>query len=537
MTDTASLHTLIETDTHSLSADFSSRTVRGLVLPWDEMAQGTSSTQTPPLSFPRGSVSLPADFSALNANLFHNKNYPVARFTALEETERGIEAEFAISATPEGDQLLKDVAAGTMRSISAEVRDLVRDGAKAVSAFLTGASFVPKGAFQSAALFALADEQPEPATEDAPSDSLAIEVEALPETITATTPAGESAVYEPTPEIPESDEDTLTETPEETRPMADFATLPEGVGSSAPAAKADTSAPALFSQLARLNNTGTPVSADFALADITGAQIGSDIEQPQWLGEVYQERTYTQKVLPLFGHADLRSYTITGFRWTKTPEVGLYSGNKTEIPSDTVDTEPYSVTAQRIAGGHDIDRRFRDFGNETFWDGYFRHMASSYAKVADDYVFNLIEAAADDNIVSVDDETTDAFDWLVDAAFQVEENGATPTFALIAPSVLKSILKTRSGVDLLEFFNATFGLQGGTFGGFQVVPHAGVAAAGHKMIVGSRDAATVYELPGSPIRVEGIDVAKAGIDPALYGYLALTINKPDALVVVDGDAA
>lgn len=535
MTDSAQTLMTIEVSDQSLSADFSTRVVRGLVLPWDEMAQGTSSTQTPPLSFPRGSVTLPADFSALNANLFHNKNYPVARFTALEDTERGIEAEFAISATPEGDQLLRDVAAGTMRSISAEVRDLVRDGVKAVSAFLTGASFVPKGAFQSAALFALAEE--EPVTEDTPSDSLAIEVEALPETITATTPEGETAVYEPTPEIPESDEDTLTETPEETRPMADFATLPEGVGSSAPAAKADTSAPALFSQLARLNNTGTPVSADFALADITGAQIGSDIEQPQWLGEVYAERTYTQKVLPLFGHADLRSFTVTGFRWTKTPEVGLYSGNKTEIPSDTVDTEPYSVTAQRIAGGHDIDRRFRDFGNEAFWDGYFRHMASSYAKVADEYVFNLIEDAADANVVTVDDEgVTDPFAWIVDAALQVEENGATPTFALVAPSVYRSIIQKPKD-QTLEYFNSAFGLTEGNFGGFRVIPHAGVAAAGHKAIVGSRDAATVYELPGSPIRVEGIDVARAGIDPALYGYIALTVNKPDALVVIDGDAA
>lgn len=517
---------------HEGSADFSvdteTRTVRGLLLPWDEMAQGISSTQTQPLSFSRGTVTLPADFTVLNANLLHDKYSPIARFTNVEETERGIEAEFAIAKSPEGDELLADIESGKMRSLSAEFKNLLRNGAKAVSAVLSGAAFVPKGAFQSAAVFSLAPDEEE-VEQDPKHLQVALATQEFPEDITAVTPEGQTAVY--TTDTPSEESTNDKQTKEIT--MTDFAMLPDGV--STPEAKIDTSANALYNSLAKLNTRGEPVSADFALSDIVAADVPG-IEAPQYVGELWAARAYTQKVLPLFGHANLNSYTVTGFRWVTGPEVALYAGNKTAIPSNEVETEAYSVTAQRIAGGHDVDRRFRDFGNTAFWDGYFRHMTDSYAKVADDYVFSIIEDAADANIVSVDDEgVTDPFQWIVDAALQVEANGFTPTFALVAPAVYKSIL-TKPKDQTLEFFNSAFGLTEGNFGGFRVVPHAGVATAGHKAIVGSRDAATVYELPGSPIRVEGLDIAKAGIDPALYGYVAVTINKATGLVVIDGDA-
>ena len=40
---------------------------------------------------------------------------------------------------------------------------------------------------------------------------------------------------------------------------------------------------------------------------------------------------------------------------------------------------------------------------------------------------------------------------------------------------------------------------------------------------------TFYELPGSPIRVEAIDMTKGGIDPGVFGYYATMVNQPLAI--------
>lgn len=504
--------------------DEDSRTLRGLLLPFGETSR-VNTTGNGPVAFTPESITLPRDPSVVTLNRKHNKYDPVGRATVLEKRPEGVYAEFQVADTDEGDVYLAEER-GELKKLSPEVDGLLVRAGRAVKARLTGAALVPEGAFVSAALFAIGDVTVE---EDPVVEALAsLEKEAasaLKEAVAGFTGELPNQTPETTPESDNQKEEAVAATD----------IVPDGVVTPE-AHKIDTSASALFSRLANLNTRGEPVPADFALADITGSGIGSDIEQPQWVGEIWQARTYQQKVLPLFGQAALNAYTVTGFRWVTPPTVGLYSGNKTEIPSATVDTETYSVTAQRIAGGHDIDRRFRDFGNQAFWDGYFRHMSSSYAKVADDYVFAQIEDAADANVISVDDEgVTDPFAWIVDAALDIVDNGLTPSFALVAPAVYRSII-AKPKDEVLEYFNSAFGLEEGTFGGFRVIPHAGVATAGHLALVGSRDAATVYQLPGSPIRVEGIDVAKAGIDPALYGYIAVTINNANGLNVVRGDA-
>ncbi|MHD0111144.1 hypothetical protein ACQX3I_12060, partial [Corynebacterium diphtheriae] len=49
-------------------------------------------------------------------------------------------------------------------------------------------------------------------------------------------------------------------------------------------------------------------------------------------------------------------------------------------------------------------------------------------------------------------------------------------------------------------------------------------------IVGAKQAATFFELAGSPLRVEAEHIAKGGKDAALFGYTATLINRKEALV-------
>lgn len=53
-----------------------------------------------------------------------------------------------------------------------------------------------------------------------------------------------------------------------------------------------------------------------------------------------------------------------------------------------------------------------------------------------------------------------------------------------------------------------------------------------KVLVGAREARTMYELPGVPIRVEGLVPSNGAIDPALYGYIGDVTHNAKALSLV-----
>ena len=89
-------------------------------------------------------------------------------------------------------------------------------------------------------------------------------------------------------------------------------------------------------------------------------------------------------------------------------------------------------------------------------------------------------------------------------------------------------------LDVLGYLTASMGLESGDLGGFRIMP--GAVGTG-LVLVGAKEARTIYELPGVPIRVEGIDPHHGAIDPALFGYMAQITNNAAALALVDTDPA
>ena len=53
------------------------------------------------------------------------------------------------------------------------------------------------------------------------------------------------------------------------------------------------------------------------------------------------------------------------------------------------------------------------------------------------------------------------------------------------------------------------------------------------MVVGQKAAVNFYELAGSPVRVNALDLARGGIDHAVYGYHAELLAKAAGLVKVN----
>jgi len=527
------------------SVDVDARTVSGTLIPYGELSRLNMSGDEP-IYFERGVVEVPRDVSALNANQHHDRYMPSARFTAVEDTAAGMVAHFQIAKSEEGDDLLAAIKSGRLNKLSAEVRGLVRDGARAVRARLTGAAFCDEAAFASAGLFALA--------EDFPAHPSTPEADGIPQPVVGGEP-DESGTDDPT----DPEEDTPSTDPsDEGDTMAD-AVIPEGVTAPTPTREEQPlTAGSLFSTLARTQHMSRDAALDalqpyqasqgslFApLADITHGNrpaetngeddlgtvgIGGTIGRAQWLGQIKGGRDYERKVVPLIQHADLTALTITGWKWGDKPIVDDWGGNKSDIPSDEVTVTPVSVTASRLAGGNDVDRALADFGNEEWWASYFAFRREAYLRKSDDKAYTLLSNGATTVTPGTVPSGTDAgVAALVDGAIAVVTAGYTPTFALVSTAIFRTLLLTKKD-NVLEYLAANVGLESGSLAGFKIVPHASLAAK--RVIVGDRAAATFYELPGSPIRVNAIDVVKGGLDDAVYGYWAGLVNDAAGLASV-----
>lgn len=505
-----------------LSANTDTRVLSGVLLPFGEDGR----TNLGRLS---ASADSTLDFAeVVSLNVEHDVRRPIGRALALERGQDGLRASFRVLDTREGSDALLEAAEGLRCGLSVEIEPIVVRAGKIISGTVVAAGLVAQPAFPSARLAAaeLAPVPDMPATgTDVPDvvidgDKLADvkTVEVTPEIITVTT--------EQQPTEPNNDPAALAAseaTEGNTMPNAALVT---------PALVASKPEPIdknrLFAAFAEAGRT----RLNAALSDIVPANIiGQSDTQPQYIGELWNGKAYERKYIPLFSHGDLTSFKISGWKWVTKPEVGLYAGNKTQIPSNPVETEPAEVEAQRIAGGHDIDRKYRDFSNEEFWSSYFAAMTESYARVSDNYALTAVATAATDVTAgSVPSGVAPGLVKIVDGALAIlDATDTVPNFALVATDLWRAMLFTRSD-DALSYLNAALGLEDGTLGQFVIRPSSALTAG--QVLVGCKDAATVHELPGSPIRVEAVDVAKGGIDEALFGYIGVNIHDAEGLALV-----
>jgi hypothetical protein len=511
----------------TLYANQETRIVSGLLLPYGEVGQ----TNIGKFSIEPGAVHIPEDPEVVTLNVQHDNETPVGRATELLDTPAGIVGTFRVAKTPDGDQLLAEIAGGTRTKLSAEVKNVVIRSRKAVSGFLFGAAVVEQGAFPSAALVAeyAEDTLTAEVTEVLPSPAPGMEqivVDAMPEEIIVNV-AQEDGTLVQTEFVPMSETEETEETPDTTQgdtPMQ-AATAPAAL--QAAKASEGVTLTAATERFASAMRTGETLAA--ALEDITyngtGA-VGNAINLPQWLGELWEGREYVRRYIPLIGSGSLTSMKVVGWQWAAdgAPTVAAWTGNKTDVPSNVVESELVETFAQRYAGAHDIAREFRDFGTPEFWDAYFRAMVRSYTKLTDDATLEALK----DNAPVVVASGTGAWDRILDGVEAIIDY-AVPTFAVIARDLYRELITTPAQ-DGLAYLNASLGLETGTVAGFSIVPSGDLDDG--DVIVGASQAATSFELPGSPLRVEAENIAKGGIDVGLFGYHAVAFNNLNALARV-----
>lgn len=523
-----------------------SREIEGLLLPFGEFSRANL-TDDAPVMFSASAVALPRDPSIVTLNDEHDRFNPLGRGVKFSLRDAGVVGRFAIANTDEGDAFLASYKDGTgKRKLSAELGSLVRNGPNAVRSRLTGAAVCQDGAFESAALFSLAPGKNVEFTTDVPASDeySAPDRDNSSRTISEFTDSEgkrwrrtEEYSSKTTVEPITTDAETPADTNTETEGTLMGKIVPGGAAAVTPAVTLD----AMFAAYAGLGDREPfkDSGALFALATLPDSgpaaqTIGQDTDRRGYLGELWNRAAYQRRFVPLVTPETLTDFRMTGWKWDTVPTMADYEGNAKEVPSNVVDTIPVDVVAKRLAGGHRLDRKYRDFGNTEVPASYIIKQTESYLRLTDQKVLAGLLGGATVTApgASIPAGIAKGMAAIVDGALGVINSENRPAFAIVAADLWRDIVLMKEN-DKLAFLNAGFGLEEGDLDSFKIAPApvgngAGQIPAG-RVLVGAREAYTFWELGQVPIRVEGVVPGNGADDLAAFGYWADLVNNALAI--------
>jgi hypothetical protein len=546
----------------TLTADLDTRSVTGLLLPYGE--EGRSNLGR--VKVKPHAVTIPRDHSAMVANLDHDRTNPVAVFTNVIDTDAGAVASFRIAATPEGDELLADLASAApkRRKLSAEVAGIVIRAGEIIAGRLFGAAFVENGAFPSAAL--MAEDVGEATAEPQEKEGTTMEHdENNPQCGCAACVAGRQEAPAPAAEA------AAAAAPAE--PAAAAAAPVPALMASAPKGQPIQPRLEVKPRGNTLQQVAYALAGYFASGDkhyldaiepserdgstlfaalndikISGAsQVGTNITVPQWLGKVWADRTFIQRFVPLMTPQTLTSLDVKGWDWNTKPKGGTWSGNKANVPSNQFTTSPITGTANRWAMGHDHAREFVDFPQPGYWESYFQAGADDFAEWEDDLALAAIVGGATAGAIEVGDapatwDGSDGTMYLVDGALALIARGIVPEYAVMGSDLYRGELLQNDN-KVIETLSLSLKLDEGQLENFRIIPAPSVRYDGSTptgmdgvVIVGAKGAMSHFRLPESPIRTRALDQVKGGVDDAMFGYTLDLVNKAAGLQMVTEQA-
>lgn len=518
-------------------SDADARTLSGMLLPYGVVGH----TSMGPVTVPRaGIIEIPAEVSRVKLTDGHGGDEdPLVRSigyaTALRDTEGGIRGAFHVGRTPAGDTALLEASERVRDAFSVELSDVttnergevVRGRLKRVALVITPAwadaredglaasdttttttgrnTMTAKQRARLRALLAQDSHTPEEAQELATltvlahSNGIALDSLEEPE------------------EEPEEDEEDEEEEAEEAQSLAASHRSTRRRAARAPRATGRTRGRTgrhtmtdLAAAQARIFRGESAPALEAALSDVTNtANIWTG--QDDYAGELWSGLSYVRRFVPLLQSGPLTSYKGTGWRWVVKPEVDDYAGDKAAVPSNLPTTEATEWLAARLAGAHDLDRKFFDFGDAAFIASYYAALTEDYAIKSDDkarlFILSLAEAtgAAGGTIYHAAAQAAQAvFD---------STNGQTPDYLLVNSADTFNLLNTTAAdapdPRILEMFGVTPD---------KFMPATGVPAG--TVVAGTRQAGRFRELSSSPVRVEALNIANGGVDGGVFGYYA-----------------
>ena len=501
----------------SLAFAADARTISGRVLPFNEPGR----TSAGELIFPPGSISIPQDISRVKLLAGHSpEGIPVGVATSWHAKDDGVYMTFHLGSSAASSEALAQATDGVIDSFSIEAMGIAKTGRTVKESVLKAVALVPFPAFANARVAEIhasaaggppvdSDTPTTPATPESPAED-------PDESAPAAAEDPESSESDDTPDT-DTDDDT-PDTEKETAMNTRAAVAPAGLGNTN-----QTEAHASLDDVLdfiRAAREGEPTEAHAALTDITLSGMTTAVA-PQWLGEMWSQVTYERRIVPLLSDAPLRGMKAQGYRWAQRPGVAKYAGDKAEIPSKPASVEPVEMAAQRWAGGNDLDRAFWDFNETEILRAYWAAMAESYAQETDlDTAAWLMR-----NARQIDGTAPDFIRGIARAGLAVlDATDQNATFAIVNPLDIETLLDFAM-LDAPQYMDSVPIANPKNWTTSKAVER-GTA------VVGTKSAATFYELAGSPLRVEAEHIAHGGRDAALFGYTATLLNKPGGVAMI-----
>lgn len=490
------------------------RNVSGLVLPWN--TPGLTSGGR--LKVKAGAVTYPDDLKQIKLLRDHSNTdgySPVGYATAAEARADGLHMSFRIGETADGDVALKDVAEGIRDALSVELVNIETDGDTITAGHLTAVALVAIPAFASARV---------DTTATADAEAVVFAQDECHLTTAALDTDPQKDLDDTADDQPAEEQDTEKGTEMSNQTSATLTTAAR-----APRGLEINQKPALtFSQavetIQHMRMGTAPADMTAALADIKRS-ANPAVSAPEWLGKLWDGTEYKRKVVPTFTQKTLSRMKAHGWRWNKKPEVQDYQGDKADIPTGTVSTEAVEADVKRLAAGHDIDRAYFDFQETEFLQAFFEARVNDYALKTDVKAAEFAVAEAEKGTKLKTGKEPDLLHAAARARMVVEQRvHVSPDTYLISPNSMFGLFK------ITQLDNPAYlDLLGVSPDKFVVTDHV----PDNKLIAYPKSALTWFELPGSPIRVDAENIAKGGIDSAVFGYWAALASHPDAVVEVE----
>lgn len=557
---------LIQYEGGEVLANLEERTITGLLIPYNELGHTNAGRfMVEAGTFPN----LPEDPAVVGINTDHERSRTVGRATRVWEEARGIMASFTIARTPEGDDALADAINpnGKRRRLSAEFHTAIKAG-KAVrgTGRLWGAALVERGAFPSAMVLAA----------DRSADSADMEVHRTRDFI---------ARKAPTSTPVEVDNQGGNTTMADQAPVAAEAVAPITPAPAAEAqpvavaAQAVTPTPATHVQNAPVATTqpvddsrqvlaalatlrrnpidGEAMQVLAAIADITMSGTntlpGSGVLRPNWLGKLYQGIPYVREFANNLGTlgTDITAAGKLGmkvFRGTAAsplgPQDGTWQGNKNPINGYRGDSNTIGSLLYRFAVGNDIDRSLYDLpGGWEVVEEFLKLIIEDYLFWSDRIARETFISAAGAPVAAKTYPTNypAALGMLIQGALAVKKRKTdgrrdVPTVALANDIAFEQLAYTVGGDQNLPAFVklslasiTTPQSEVGSVDDTLIVVNGDTGTqATANVIVGSKLAIDFDELPGGPLIINAVDLAKGGIDQATHGYFQTFVKRPEA---------
>jgi hypothetical protein len=480
----------------AVTAAADDRTLSGVALPYGVSGRTSAGSVT----VDAGAVTVPSELRRVKLFRDHGRQTPVGYTTAADDTPEALRMTFHAAATPDGDVALLEAGEGIRDCLSVELDDVVIKAGHVTAASLTAVALVPIPAFTGADL--VAADTPEGNAMNAP----------------VPTPTDPTSPPPPDPSVP----------PIPDQPGPVFASLNPTGGAFTAAPPVPSFAAAVARIRGSLNGSTDAGVINAALSDVVPANDGGQAYlRDQWLGEIWSPLAAQRHYIPAIGSAPLTGMRVYGWKWTTTPVVGPYAGNKTAIPSNPVAIGPAEATAYRLAGGWDVDRIFVDVAAPGFLEAMFQAASVDCSNKTEAHVAATLLAGATDLGYAADIGGA-----LAAIGGALSPFGLSPSFVGVASDVWAGYLAlTTAEVPWWLGGSVSVGTGTGTAGGQSIFCDPSLPAG--TVLAGARQAATYYQTPGgSPLRVQAVNIPNGGVDIAVFLYAAEMINDARGVVKV-----